>query len=67
VTNKKKLFNSEEIELAILDCLKLEDLDSKALQLQTKYPKEVFLKALQNLLLEEKITIKKNNLYCITK
>ena len=67
VSKNKKKQNPEMISEKIIELLKMQDFNSRDIQKLTKFPKDDVIFALQNLLENDTISIKSNNLYSLKK
>ena len=67
VSKNKKKQNPEMISEKIIELLKMQDFNSRDIQKLTKLSKDDVIFALQNLLENETISIKSNNLYSLKK
>jgi ATP-dependent DNA helicase RecQ len=65
ISKSKKEQNPENVSDKILALLKIQDFDSRDIQKLTKLPKDDVIFALQNLLENDAISIKSNNLYSL--
>ena len=65
ISKNKKKQNPESISDKIMELLKMQDFNSRDIQKLTKFPKEDVIFALQNLLENDAISIKSNNLYSL--
>ena len=65
ISKNKKKQNPESISEKIVELLKMQDFNSRDIQKLTKFPKDDVIFALQNLLENDMISIKSNNLYSL--
>ncbi len=65
INKDKKKQNPEEVKTKIMALLKMQDFDSRDIQKLTKLPKDDIIFALQDLLENDIICIKSNNLYSL--
>ena len=67
ISKTKKKQNPETISDKIMELLKMQDFNSRDIQKLTKLSKDDVIFALQNLLENDTISIKSNNLYSLKK
>lgn len=65
ISKNKTKTDTKTLSEKIIALLKIQELDSRAIQKLTKYPKDDVIFALQNLLDNDTIIVKSNNLYSI--
>ncbi|MGL2966417.1 RecQ family ATP-dependent DNA helicase [Flavobacterium sp. XGLA_31] len=65
ITQKTKSKKSETLAEKIIELLKIQDFNSRDIQKLTKFPKDDVIFALQNLLEDNTICIKSNNVYSL--
>lgn len=65
ITKNKKKQNPETVSAKIVELLKIQDFNSRDIQKLTKFHKDDVIFALQNLLENDTISIKSNNLYTL--
>lgn len=67
ITKNQKKATPETLSEKILNLLEIQELNSRDIQKLTKYPKDDVIFALQNLLENDRIAVKPNNLYSLKK
>ena len=67
ITKNKTKSDTATLEDKIFSLLKIQELNSRDIQKLTKYPKDDVIFALQNLLENDRIVVKPNNLYSLKK
>ena len=67
ITKNKTKSDTVTLEDKIFSLLKIQELNSRDIQKLTKYPKDDVIFALQNLLENDRIAVKPNNLYSLKK
>ena len=67
ITKNKTKSDTATLEDKIFSLLKIQELNSRDIQKLTKYPKDDVIFALQNLLENDRIAVKPNNLYSLKK
>ena len=65
ISKNKKKQNPESVSDKIIELLKMQDFNSRDIQKLTKLSKDDVIFALQNLLEDDTISIKSNNLYSL--
>ncbi|MGL2963241.1 RecQ family ATP-dependent DNA helicase [Flavobacterium sp. RSB2_4_14] len=65
ISKTKKTTKTSEISEKIIELLKIQDFNSRDIQKLSKFPKDDVIFALQNLLENDTISIKSNNLYSL--
>jgi ATP-dependent DNA helicase RecQ len=65
ISKTKSKIDTTSVQEKIIGLLKIQEMDSREIQKLTKYPKDAIIFALQNLLENDSIVIKPNNLYSI--
>ena len=65
ISKNKKKINPESVSSKIIELLKMQDFNSRDIQKLTKFSKDDVIFALQNLLEDNTISIKSNNLYSL--